>query len=109
MCEVLIPFASFSSTFTFSLPLRRSRSDLQQVLPKRNGDGFGAVGGCCCQHLLWNALYGGFLDNLQTRVVTLMIGTNNRQASAEDVAEGIRGAWRRSAGSSRRRSSCCIR
>ena len=49
--------------------------------------GFGGDG---CQHLLWNALYGGFLDNLQTRVVTLMIGTNNRQASAEEVAEGIR-------------------
>ena len=49
--------------------------------------GFGGDG---CQHLLWNVLYGGFLDNLQTRVVTLMIGTNNRQASAEDVAEGIR-------------------
>lgn len=49
--------------------------------------GFGGDG---CQHLLWNALYGGFLDNLQTRVVTLMIGTNNRQASAEEVAGGIR-------------------
>jgi len=49
--------------------------------------GFGGDG---CQHLLWHALYSGFLDNLQTRVVTVMIGTNNRKASAEEVAEGIR-------------------
>lgn len=49
--------------------------------------GFGGDG---CQHALWHALHSGFLDNLQTRVVTLMIGTNNRQASAEEVAEGIR-------------------
>ena len=45
-----------------------------EVLPERNGDGFGAVGCCCCRHLLWNAQYGSFMDNLRTSVVTLMIG-----------------------------------
>ena len=33
---------------------------------------------------------GGYLDRFQTRLFTLMIGTNNRGDSAEDTALGIR-------------------
>ena len=49
--------------------------------------GFGGDG---CQNVLWNMIYGGFFDNFQARVITLMIGVNNGKSSEEDVAEGIR-------------------
>ena len=35
-------------------------------------------------------LYGGFFDHIQGKVVTLMIGTNNRKETAEQVADGIK-------------------
>ena len=47
-------------------------------------------GGDATQNLLWNVKYGGFLDGVQTRLITLMIGTNNPWGdSAEDIAAGI--------------------
>ena len=47
-------------------------------------------GGDKTQNLLWNVKYGGFLDGVQTRLITLMIGTNNTWVdSAEDIASGI--------------------
>lgn len=48
-------------------------------------------GGDHTENLLWNVRHGGFLDGVQTRLVTLMIGTNNTWSdSAEDIAAGIR-------------------
>ena len=48
-------------------------------------------GGDRTQNALWNILYGGILDGVHTRVVTLMIGTNNTWSdSAEDIAAGIK-------------------
>jgi len=48
-------------------------------------------GGDCTQNLLWNVKYGGFLDGIHTRLITLMIGTNNTwNDSAEDIAAGIK-------------------
>ena len=50
--------------------------------------GFGGDG---TQHALWNILHGGILDGIHTRIVTLMIGTNNTwNFSPEDIAEGIK-------------------
>lgn len=46
-------------------------------------------GGDHTENVVWNALHGGFLDGLDARYVSLMIGTNNRGESAEQVAEGI--------------------
>ena len=47
-------------------------------------------GGDQTQNLLWNIRHGGFLDGVQTRLITLMIGTNNVWGdSAEDIAAGI--------------------
>ena len=47
-------------------------------------------GGDRTENLLWNVKYGGFLDGVQTRLITLMIGTNNTWSdSAEDIASGI--------------------
>lgn len=47
-------------------------------------------GGDKTQNLLWNVRYGGFLDGVHTRLISLMIGTNNTwKDSAEDIAEGI--------------------
>jgi lysophospholipase L1-like esterase len=48
-------------------------------------------GGDRTQNTLWNILYGGILDGVHTRVITLMIGTNNTWSdSAEDIAAGIK-------------------
>ena len=48
-------------------------------------------GGACTQNVLWNIEHGGFLDGYNTRVVQLMIGTNNTWSdSAEDIAAGIK-------------------
>jgi len=47
-------------------------------------------GGDQTQNLLWNVKHGGLLDGVTTRLVTLMIGTNNTWGdSAEDIAAGI--------------------
>ena len=47
-------------------------------------------GGDHTENLLWNVKYGGFLDGVQARLITLMIGTNNTWGdSAEDIAAGI--------------------
>ena len=48
-------------------------------------------GGDMTQNTLWNILYGGFLDGVHTRLVTLMIGTNNVwHDTPEDIAAGIK-------------------
>lgn len=61
---------------------------------KKTFDGYStlnlAFGGMHTEHVLWNITYGGFLDKFQTRLFTLLIGTNNRSDSAEDTALGIR-------------------
>lgn len=47
-------------------------------------------GGDRTENLLWNVKYGGFLDGVHTRLITLMIGTNNTWSeTAEDIASGI--------------------
>ena len=47
-------------------------------------------GGDRTQNVLWNVLHGGILDGVHTRLITLMIGTNNTWSdSAEDIAAGI--------------------
>lgn len=46
-------------------------------------------GGDHTENALWNTLYGGFFDHVQAKVVTLMIGTNNRNETAEEVASGV--------------------
>ena len=47
-------------------------------------------GGDRVENVLWNLRYGGVLDGVRTRLVTLMIGTNNIwYDSAEDIAAGI--------------------
>ena len=48
-------------------------------------------GGDRTQNTLWNILYGGLLDGVHTRIVTLMIGTNNTWSdSPEEIAAGIK-------------------
>ena len=48
-------------------------------------------GGDRTQNVLWNVLYGGILEGVHARIVTLMIGTNNTWSdSAEDIAAGIK-------------------
>lgn len=48
-------------------------------------------GGDKTENLLWNVKYGGFLDGVHTRLIALMIGTNNTwRDSAEDIAAGIK-------------------
>ena len=49
-------------------------------------------GGDCVENLTWNALYGGLFDGYQTRLVMLMIGTNNGEKDPEEIAKGIRRA-----------------
>jgi len=49
-----------------------------------------AFGGHHTENVLWNVTYGGFIDRVQTRLFTLLIGTNNRGDSAEDTALGIK-------------------
>ena len=50
--------------------------------------GFGGAG---TQHTLWNILHGGLLDGIQTRLITLMIGTNNTWGNTpEEIAAGIK-------------------
>ena len=47
-------------------------------------------GGARTQNVLWNIENGGILSRVHTRLVTLMIGTNNTWSdSAEDIAAGI--------------------
>ena len=47
-------------------------------------------GGDQTQNLLWNIRHGGILDGVHTRLITLMIGTNNAWGdTAEDIAAGI--------------------
>ena len=47
-------------------------------------------GGNKTEHVLWNLLYGGALDSVHTRLVTLMIGTNNVWSDTpEDIAAGV--------------------
>ena len=41
------------------------------------------------ENVLWNVRYGGFLDKLTARFISLMIGTNNLSENADQVAEGI--------------------
>ena len=49
-----------------------------------------AFGGDKVENTLWNIRYGGFLDGVRTRIVSLMVGTNNTWGdSAEDIAAGI--------------------
>ena len=48
-------------------------------------------GGDKTQNTLWNIRCGGFLDHVEARIVTLMIGTNNIwKDSPEDIAAGVR-------------------
>lgn len=47
------------------------------------------IDGARVQTLLWNLKYAGFLENIETRYVSILIGTNNFGDSAEDVADGI--------------------
>jgi len=48
-------------------------------------------GGARTQNVLWNIEHGGFLDGFNTRLVQLMIGTNNTWSdSAEDIAAGVK-------------------
>ena len=47
-------------------------------------------GGARTQNVLWNIENGGILSRVHTRLITLMIGTNNTWSdSAEDIAAGI--------------------
>ena len=47
-------------------------------------------GGDKVENLLWDVMYGGFLDGVEAKTISLMIGTNNTWSdSAEDIAEGI--------------------
>jgi len=49
-----------------------------------------AYGGDKVENVLWNIRYGGVLDGVTTRLVSLMVGTNNTWGdSAEDIAAGI--------------------
>jgi len=47
------------------------------------------IDGARVQTLLWNLKYASFLENVETRYVSILIGTNNFGDSAEDVADGI--------------------
>ena len=48
-------------------------------------------GGDQTQNTLWNILHGGILEGVHTRLVTLMIGTNNTwYHTPEDIAAGIK-------------------
>ena len=46
------------------------------------------IGGDGTSQVLWRCL-NGVLDGYETKLVALMVGTNNRRDSAEDVARGI--------------------
>ncbi len=63
---------------------------MQPLLDKYQVYNYG-FGGDGTEHILWNLTYGGVLDGISTRVVTLMIGTNNTWSdTAEDIADGIK-------------------
>ena len=47
------------------------------------------IGGDGTSQVLWRC-QNGILDGYKTKIVALMVGTNNRRDSAEDVAKGIR-------------------
>ena len=47
--------------------------------------------GDCVQNAVWNCEFGGMLGGFSTRLVTVMIGTNNSgNGKPEDVAAGVR-------------------
>ena len=47
-------------------------------------------GGDHTETVIWNALYGGMSDGYVCDAITLMIGTNNRKETAEEVAAGVK-------------------
>lgn len=47
-------------------------------------------GGFHTEDVIWTTLHGGMADGYTCEAFTLMIGTNNREDSAEDVAAGVR-------------------
>ncbi|KAF2367548.1 SGNH hydrolase-type esterase domain [Trinorchestia longiramus] len=47
-----------------------------------------SVGGDATQHVLWR-LHNGELECIQPKVIVVLVGTNNHEHSAEQVAEGI--------------------
>ncbi|XP_072166224.1 platelet-activating factor acetylhydrolase IB subunit alpha2-like [Diadema setosum] len=46
------------------------------------------IGGDCTHHLLWR-LENGELENIEPKVIVLMVGTNNHGHTAEEVTKGI--------------------
>ncbi|XP_005110649.1 platelet-activating factor acetylhydrolase IB subunit gamma [Aplysia californica] len=46
------------------------------------------IGGDNTQHVLWRVL-NGELDQVQPKVIVLLVGTNNHSHSADQVAEGV--------------------
>lgn len=46
------------------------------------------IGGDCTEHVLWR-IENGELDNINPKVVVLLIGTNNHHSTADQVVEGI--------------------
>ena len=47
-------------------------------------------GGDRVENILWDVMYGGFLDGVEAKTISLMIGTNNTWSdSPEDIAEEI--------------------
>ncbi|KAL1110419.1 hypothetical protein AAG570_007950, partial [Ranatra chinensis] len=47
------------------------------------------ISGDCTQHVLWR-IQNGELDNIEPKVVVLLVGTNNYGSSPEEIADGIR-------------------
>ena len=45
--------------------------------------------GAHVETVLWNLKYGSFIENIETRYFSLLIGTNNFSDSAEDIVDGI--------------------
>lgn len=46
------------------------------------------IGGDQTQHVLWRVINGA-LDDVEPKVIVLLVGTNNYEHSAEEVTEGI--------------------
>ena len=68
---------------------RRGKAEWEKLNKEFSAFDLG-FGGDHTENALWNILYGGFFDHIQGKVVTLMIGTNNRKETAEQVADGIK-------------------